>query len=145
MILISHRGNLSGRLESRENKIDYIEEAIDLGFDVEIDVWFVEGSFFLGHDTPETPIDFSWFEKRKENLWIHAKNAQALEELMKTDLHYFFHENDLATITSKGFVWVYPGNQPIRNSIAVLPELLDDHVFQCSGVCSDFILNYKKT
>ena len=92
MILISHRGNLSGRLESRENKIDYIEEAIDLGFDVEIDVWFVEGSFFLGHDTAETHIDFSWFEKRKENLWIHAKNAQALEELMSSDLHYFFHE-----------------------------------------------------
>ena len=34
MILISHRGNLTGKNPERENHPDYIKEALDLGFDV---------------------------------------------------------------------------------------------------------------
>ena len=36
--LISHRGNLHGKFASLENSPEYIEEAIDKGFDTEIDV-----------------------------------------------------------------------------------------------------------
>ena len=38
MILISHRGNVNGKLPNRENTISYIKEAIAKGFDVEIDI-----------------------------------------------------------------------------------------------------------
>lgn len=144
MVLISHRGNLSGRIEAKENTPCYIDAAISSGFHVEIDVWFRDGLFFLGHDSPENEIAISWIESRKEKLWIHTKNALALEKLYGTDLNYFFHQEDLATITSKGFIWVYPGQQPINNSIAVLPELYNDPVSHCYGICSDFILKYKK-
>ena len=34
MILISHRGNLNGVNVKKENSVDYIEEALDQGFDV---------------------------------------------------------------------------------------------------------------
>ncbi len=143
-MLISHRGNLMGKIPEKENTPNYIDAAISSGFDVEVDLWFNDGKFFLGHDLPENEIEISWIRERSEKLWIHAKNSGALENLMETDLHYFFHADDMATITSKGFVWVYPGKQPIKNSIAVLPELFDDQISQCYGVCSDFILKHKK-
>ncbi len=41
MFLISHRGNISGKLPERENTVDYIQEALGLGYDVEVDVWMV--------------------------------------------------------------------------------------------------------
>ena len=51
-ILISHRGNIDGRNVEYENNPNYIEAAINLGYDVEIDVWFIDGKFMLGHDEP---------------------------------------------------------------------------------------------
>ena len=143
MILISHRGNLNGKNTSKENHPDYVDLAISAGFDVEIDLWFDGDQIFLGHDSPEIEIDRSWLNERVEKLWIHAKNTRALEFLSKTDLHYFVHDLDFAAITSKGYIWVFPGKQPIEKSIAVLPELYDDPISQCSGVCSDYITNYK--
>ena len=41
MKLIAHRGNVNGPNPDKENHTDYINEAIILGYDVEIDVWFV--------------------------------------------------------------------------------------------------------
>jgi hypothetical protein len=41
-------------------------------------------------------------------------------------LNYFFHQEDDITLTSKGYIWAYPGKQPIKNSIAVMPELNKD-------------------
>jgi hypothetical protein len=49
----------------------------------------------------------------------------------------------LATLTSRGFVWVYPGKQPIEGSIAVLPEVHHDPIDSCIGICSDVIAQYK--
>ena len=41
--LYSHRGNLFGPIPERENKPDYIDEAISAGFNVEIDIWLKIG------------------------------------------------------------------------------------------------------
>ena len=38
MILISHRGNISGKNVSLENNPNYIKDAIYLGYNVEVDV-----------------------------------------------------------------------------------------------------------
>ena len=53
MIYISHRGNLNGINPKQENKPSYIFNALERSFDVEVDVWFVKGKFYLGHDEPE--------------------------------------------------------------------------------------------
>ena len=50
MKLISHRGNINGKHEKFENNPNYIDTAIEQGYDVEIDVWFISETFFLGHD-----------------------------------------------------------------------------------------------
>lgn len=141
MILISHRGNISGRILENENRPNYIEDTLRLGFDVEIDVWFKDGEFYLGHDEPQYEVDYKFL--MNEKLWCHAKNVDAILEMKKYTIHYFWHEQDTLTLTSKNYIWAYPGKQPIKRSIAVMPELHNDDISQCIGVCSDYILKYK--
>jgi len=144
MIYISHRGNINGRIEEAENKPEYIDNTIKLGFDVEIDMWWVNGKTYLGHDIPQYEVDDKWLEQRANNLWIHCKNVELLNWIRNTTLHYFWHEEDTLTLTSKQYIWVYPGKQPVIGSIAVMPELYNDDVSKCLGICSDYIQNYKK-
>jgi hypothetical protein len=40
MILIAHRGNISGPNSDFENSIPYIQEALNQDYNVEVDVWF---------------------------------------------------------------------------------------------------------
>lgn len=145
MILISHRGNINGRFESRENDPSYIDVAIKEGFDVEVDVWYINNGLYLGHDKPQYVVDFRWFRDRLNHLWIHCKNTESLSffNSLHYPMNYFWHQEDTLTLTSRGHIWVYPGNQPIKNSIAVLPELFNDNLDDCIGICSDFISNYK--
>ena len=148
MKLISHRGNLNGSIKERENHPDYIWEAIQAGYDVEIDVWFVDGKFMLGHDEPQYDFPFDLMQNHYSKLWLHCKNLEALEMFLKLDatgskLNYFWHESDKVTLTSKNIMWAYPGIQPLKGSIAVLPELKEDDASQSAGICSDYIEKYK--
>jgi len=52
-------------------------------------------------------------------------------------------QEDDITLTSKGYIWAYPGKQPIKNSIAVLPELNKDDLTKVIGICSDYIKDYE--
>lgn len=142
MILISHRGNTNGRIEELENKPVYIDDAITMGYDVEIDLWFIDGRTYLGHDKPQYEVDDEWLSNRADKLWVHCKNVESLNWIRSTILHYFWHEEDTLTLTSKNHIWVYPGRQPVIGSIAVLPELNNDIVSECIGICSDFIKNF---
>ena len=150
MILIAHRGNINGKIEKFENNPNYIDSAIEQGYDVEIDVWYHQHEFWLGHDEPSYEVSLKWLTDRKDFLWIHCKDLITIDMLRdlqihnKTDLHYFFHDEDDCTITSKGNLWVYPGKQPVKNSIAVMPEWHRDNTEFCKGICSDNIINYKK-
>lgn len=149
MKLISHRGNLEGPNPTRENSIDYINEAIELGFDVEIDVWFNDNKWFLGHDEPQQEIEFEFLQNEK--LWCHAKNIRALFGLKNRNIEKFFwHETDKFTLTSNGYFWTYPGNPITQFSILVLPELTKFKEVKAEdlgglyGICSDYIKKYKK-
>lgn len=147
MKIISHRGNLDGRLESWENEPTYIDNAIKQGFDVEIDVWFQDDVLYLGHDKPMYGVDFRWFRDRLSKLWIHCKNLEAAE-FMKTcgyDINYFWHQNDDFVLTSGGYFWTYPGKKLCSYSIAVLPELVDKYdMTNIFGICTDYPNKYGK-
>jgi hypothetical protein len=145
MKLISHRGNIDGPNPVRENSPYYIMEALAAGYDVEVDVWYKDDSLWLGHDDPTYPIDISWLLDRQSMLWIHCKNVEAVVFLQECEyeFNYFWHQEDTLTLTSQKSIWVYPGKQPIKNSIAVMPELNQESVVGCVGVCSDFISSYK--
>lgn len=148
MIYISHRGNINGRIQEAENKPDYIDDTLTMGFDVEIDIWYIDNNWWLGHDEPQYPIEFEWLDKRSDRLWVHCKNIEAVEYFYENekeckDINWFWHEEDTLTLTSYGYVWAYPGKQPIKKSIAVMPEINNDDVSYCAGICSDNIQKYR--
>lgn len=140
MLYISHRGNLNGINPKQENKTSYIFDALERSFDVEVDVWFIKGKFYLGHDEPKNLIDNKFLKIKR--LWFHSKNIEALHELTKLNVKCFWHQNDDVTLTSNGFIWTYPGKPLTKKSICVLPELNNIKTFNCAGICSDFILDY---
>ena len=145
MLLISHRGNINGRFESYENEPTYIDLAISKGYDVEIDVWYVDGILYLGHDNPQYGVDFRWFRDRLSKLWVHCKNIEALSYFRECgyDINYFWHQDDDVTITSLGYFWTYPGKKLTKYSIAVMPEIKQfDDILISYGICSDYIKNY---
>jgi len=78
MILISHRGNTSAKRKELENSPTYVKQALHLGYDVEIDVWYDNG-WWLGHDEPQYKVDMNFLEDRR--FWIHCKNLQALTQI----------------------------------------------------------------
>ena len=148
MIYISHRGNVSGKIEEAENKPEYIDDTISMGFDVEVDVWYIDNNWYLGHDEPQYQIDLDWIEKRADRLWVHCKNIEAVEYFYENEndckeINWFWHENDILTLTSYGYIWAYPGKQPIKKSIAVMPEIHNDNISYRTGICSDYIQKYK--
>jgi hypothetical protein len=144
MIYISHRGNLTGKHHDLENSPVYVYQAIDKGFDVEVDLRHKDGKIFLGHEKPQYLIDDNFIDECRENLWVHCKDKESLKYALDEDLNCFFHKADDYTLTSKGYVWAFPGVAKANsNTIAVLPELfrtveemkdLDYH-----GYCSDLI------
>jgi len=141
MILISHRGNINGPNIREENSPDYLNFAIKKNYDVEIDVWFHNNSFFLGHDKPQYKIEEKYL--CNEKFWCHAKNIEAMEALKKINATYFWHQTDDVVLTSNGYFWTFPGKKLFSNSICVLPEKTNQKKFSCAGICSDFIENYK--
>ena len=141
MFFISHRGNISGIDKNNENRPEYIEKALSLGFDVEVDVRFEKGDFFLGHDFSQFKINTNFLINKK--IWCHAKTSEALHALNEINAHYFWHQEDDYTITSKGFIWTYPGKKLFPKSICVLPEIANYEKINCLGICSDNIQNYK--
>ena len=147
MLYISHRGNIDGKNETLENKPSYIDTAISNGYDVEVDVWWLDNQLWLGHDEPQYNVDFRWFRNRITKLWIHCKNVDAVVYFKECEyeFNFFWHESDTITLTSLNNIWAYPGKQPIKNSISVMPEIYDDDVTECLGICSDIISRYKKT
>jgi hypothetical protein len=143
MKLISHRGNLTGPQPHLENTQEQILYAISQGFDVEIDVWYIDGSLFLGHDGPEHPIAPEFLER--DELWCHAKNLGALQYLLNNNIHCFWHEGDQRTLTSRGYIWTYPGKDTVAESVIVeLTSTLPTITEQITGVCGDYVANWRK-
>jgi len=111
-------------------------------YDVEIDIWFQNNNFYLGHDKPDYKVNIDFLLRKR--LWIHAKNIVALNLLMDLNVNCFWHQDDHVTLTSKGYLWTYPGQKLFSKSICVLPEIHGIHNFKnCSGICSDVIEKYK--
>ncbi len=154
MIFIAHRGNVFKKDSSRENSPEYIDEAIDMGFDAEIDIRIIDGSIppgdiFLGHDYPEHKVELDWLIKRKNNLWIHAKNIDSLSWFLNSPVSWnvFWHQEDSYTITSRGYIWAYPGKRVTKNSIIVMPETCfysNRDIENCAGICSDNVNYYRE-
>tara|TARA_R100001126_G_C4856443_1_gene164895 strand:+ start:301 stop:762 length:462 start_codon:yes stop_codon:yes gene_type:complete len=145
MILISHRGNINTVNLERENTKSYIQEAIDLGYDVEIDVRYADDKFWLGHDEPDYEVELEWLLERKNNLWIHCKNFLSLARLINTNLRIFYHQDENHTIIGNTkAIWSHDIDDANHQSIIPLIDIDSVNSFKnfnqkYYGICSDFI------
>lgn len=152
-ILIAHRGLLEGPSKDLENHPETLERARSRGYDIEIDLWFDQGRWYLGHDAPTHECTIDWLSSINRthylddhHAWIHAKNIDALYELrrIRWEGHVFWHQNDDVTLTSTGYLWTYPGKTLTPLSICVMPEWVDmiDRAKELDvhGFCTDHVL-----
>jgi len=139
MILIAHRGNTDGSNPTLENYPGYVNTAFEMGFHVEIDVWLVDGKFFLGHDNPKFPISIDYL--KNEKLLCHAKNKEAFEAMLEhSSIHSFWHQEDEYTLSSKRIPIVYPGKPLMTNCIAMVRDYYTESDFsKCYAICSDYV------
>tara|TARA_B100001175_G_scaffold313267_1_gene320579 strand:+ start:57 stop:494 length:438 start_codon:yes stop_codon:yes gene_type:complete len=140
MILISHRGNISGKNTDLENSPEYINSALKMKYNVEIDIFYFKKDFYLGHDKPTYKIKKNFLKNK--NLWIHAKNFEALSMLKGNAHNFFWHENDQYTLTNRGYIWTYPGRYLGPQSIAVSlnKKKIAKNIY---GICSDYVDFYR--
>lgn len=146
MKFIAHRGLIDGPDKFLENSINQIEMAIEKGFDVEVDVWYIENEFYLGHDSPLYKISGRFL--KRSSVWAHAKNIEALIEMKTQGFHCFWHQNDDYTITSNGFIWTYPGKAIKYPCVLVMPEwqslnFAGIDLTKCSAICSDYVADIR--
>lgn len=146
---IAHRGNMFGPNPDRENHPDYIVEALDAGYEAEVDVWVEGGRWFLGHDAPTHAVDPEFFARHGERLWCHAKNLDALLALLAVGAHAFSHDNDPVVLTSRAVPWAFPGAPIAQRVVCVMPErclgrYAEARLRECAGVCSDYVAWYKQ-
>ena len=137
-MIISHRGNLRGPRITQENNPSYLEAAHAAVGNVEADVWWQNGDFWLGHDAPQFSISISWL--KQPWLWCHAKNIEALSRLLAAETHCFWHENDLVTLTSKGIPWCRPGTYLPNGISVVIGSTLPQ--FDALGYCTDYAADH---
>jgi hypothetical protein len=149
-LLIAHRGNLNGPDPSRENHPDYIVNAIENGYDVEIDLRMFNGNLMLGHDESQYETDLQFLTQYSGRLWIHCKDFESLDFMSRyTTMNFFAHFTDEPYIlTSKGEFWAYPGQKSIgKRCVMVMPELHWDidtiKTFKTFGICSDYVEKLK--
>ena len=142
----SHRGNIRGPDSASENSPKYVESAIKLGFDVEVDLRIIGNDLYFGHDYPTFKVDEKWIDERADHLLLHVKDFKALKRIVDDChiWHFFCHHNDPFTITSKGYIWLHDINS-IADKSCIVPLIGEDHVesyptTHLDGVCSDYIL-----
>lgn len=147
MKLISHRGNIDSLKPDLENSPKYIDAAINLGYDVEIDIRLINDELFLGHDAPDYKITLKWLLDRKNNLWIHTKNFTALSYLIDYDIKTFYHKKeDHVIINNCNLIWSH--NLYEANEKSIIPLLniseMNNINYNVYGICSDFVLNIRE-
>jgi hypothetical protein len=139
MLIISHRGNVSGINEGLENNPEHIKTLLQDKIEVEIDVWIVDKLLLLGHDKPQYIINEEFLQQN--GLWCHAKNLDALHYMIKHNIkNYFWHQEDDFTLTSSGYIWTFPNKEVTNESIIVdFSQNWKDKNYSCYGVCVDYL------
>ena len=149
MKIISHRGNINGIVPNKENRPSYIDAAIGLGYEVEVDLRFIDGEFWLGHDEPQYKINESWINLRKDKIWYHCKDIESSLELIKINdgYKYFCHTQDDYVITSVGKLWVHNLEGKINDECIIpLLSMLDINNYINNtpfAVCTDYVYEVK--
>jgi hypothetical protein len=142
MIYVAHRGNVNGRDPDLENTVDYCLEAHKQDYWLEVDLWAADG-LFLGHDGPvnEVSKECGLFVGA-DDILIHAKDLNTVRWCIENGVHWFFHEGDEVTCSSRGYPISHVRNGPVFGVISMVFEY-GPQVGECLGVCSDEVFKYR--
>ena len=114
MIVISHRGNLTG--PDGDCRYDKVRRALDLGFDVELDVRSRDGELFVGHDRMLYPLsDLTLTEREASRVWFHAKDWRAAAAVGASGRLCFCHGDEESAFVANGYghvLWMHPRVNP---------------------------------
>ena len=145
MIIIAHRGNTNGPMPELENTLKYLQEAMNQGYQIEVDLMDWDGtSFILGHDQAQESVDPN--KLKDPRIWCHCKNYHTFHNALLNGLHCFWHQEDDYTLTSKGYIWAYPGKDASGfKTVMVKPELNNElDTTGVFGICTDYAERYKE-
>lgn len=146
MKLISNRGNVDGVDMELENTQVYVQEAINKGYDVKIDLWVKDGKLYMGTYEPKAPLDIDWLERNHHKLWLQCRDIEVISKFTSLDssghnIHFFWHDTDKVSLTNRGYMWCEPG-EIVPGGIVYQP-VYSDNIEGFFGVCSDNINQYK--
>jgi len=134
---ILHRGNSEG--SDCENNPQILYKRLEEGWDIEIDVWKINGDLYLGHDCPQTLIGINEPLLSNPLTWIHCKNLDAYfyfrEHTQTEKYHFFSHDKDDFAITSKGLIWSNIGRE-INSSGTI--RVTKSNEKNGIGICTDW-------
>ena len=142
MFIISHRGNTCGPNPEFENHPVYVDKTL-LKYEVEVDVHYHNGEFWLGHDSPQYKINLEWLMNRKRKLWIHCKNisaAQILSSHSDKKFNFFGHSDDKYVVSSNGYILSIGCFVNNDKTIIVMPEVFSVKLVSTfvGGVMTDY-------
>ena len=94
-------------------------------------------------------MDQSFLYRHIDKLWCHAKTPLTLAMLIDLQMHCFFHVEDDVTLTSKNFIWTFPGESLTNRSIAVFDSRNTYSMkrlkkVSVAGICSDYIDDFRR-
>lgn len=143
--LIAYRGNFEGHKPYFINKPEYVDIALQYGYDAMVDVWIRDGEFWLGHDTPRYEVSESFLELN--GMWCRAMNIETFDKLLQNqNIHSFIvMKDDPQTLTSRNVIWSTNPIEMITNTVFFDPDLSDPYEdIPFYGVCSNFVKELKE-
>ena len=143
MYFISIGGNLTGRNEELEYKPEYVQNALDLGFFVIVDVYVdIEKSMVYLAGKYETNLKFL----RNSKIICRAMNLLTLNALLNANCHVYY-DTDIPTITSYGLIVMPTEEYDMHSSRSIVYSEEFNKVFKIvplSGIYSNNIEKIKK-
>jgi hypothetical protein len=139
---IAHRALIAGPDHKKENSIQTISSRCQQGLSSEIDIWFHEEEFWIGHDAPRERVTLEFLTS--EFLWIHAKNGEAFYKLQKISnekglgLRIFYHTQEHYALTTLGDTIILPGVPDVDGFCYMMPEMDNVTPTVAAKICSDF-------
>lgn len=159
--IIAHRGNIDGPHPELENAPGYLEDAVNHGFDIEVDVRILSDGYnapvpsnpdwldydlFLGHDRPiwrmQQPGIARFIEKYGGVCWFHAKDPFTFRQFRLHPLRprVFFHDRDLITaVSNSDYLWGLPEAGGIHDLIVMNADAVRfPENGLVAGLCTDW-------
>jgi HAD superfamily hydrolase (TIGR01509 family) len=146
LCLISRRGNLEGANPEKENTPAYVQHALNLSFDVQVDVWSgKDGGWYLGNDGPKHKVDLTFLQSK--GLWLRCGDVQTFQlvtSLITVKAFVGQPDSKSMLLTTSGHCWTGTAGQELVETSILAYGVAPDEVYELEekvfGLCQDDVL-----